>query len=59
MVPAAGEAMELTVSSQGKLSPVSSVAGYGSHILDEVTNGWSLRESDGEVKLSATFFLSK
>ena len=51
--------MELTVSSQGKLSPVSSVAGYGSHILDEVTNGWSLRESDGEVKLSATFFLSK
>ena len=59
LVPAAGEAMELTVSSQGKLSPVSSVAGYGSHILDEVTNGWSLRESDGELKLSATFFLSK
>ena len=54
-----GELLELKVISQGKLSADTSNSGYGSQILSEVTNGWSLTEEAGLVQLTAKFFLAK
>jgi len=52
-------AIEVSVSSQGALGAGSDKSGYGSQILDQVTNSWSLTENKGVVTLEANFQLAK
>jgi signal transduction histidine kinase len=51
--------VRVSVGSQGSLVLTESKSGYGSLILDQVSNSWVLRESDGKVILEATFLLAK
>lgn len=51
--------VRLSVGSQGALALTETNFGYGSLILDQVSNSWALRESDGKVILEATFLLAK
>lgn len=52
--------LKLVVRSAGRLTGGEvSRSGYGSQVLNEVTNAWSLREHAGSVKLSAVIQLSK
>ena len=51
--------VRVSVGSQGAIALTDSNSGYGSLILDQVSNSWVLRESDGKVILEATFLLAK
>lgn len=52
--------LKLVVRSAGNLtSHEVSRSGYGSHVLNEVTSAWSLREHAGSIRLSATIQLAK
>jgi hypothetical protein len=51
--------IEVSVSSQGALGSAVGKSGYGSQILDQVTNSWSLTQNDGVVTLEAHFQLAK
>jgi signal transduction histidine kinase len=48
----------IAVGSEGTLARTDSNPGYGSQILDQISNSWVLRESNGNVILEATFQLS-
>lgn len=55
--PISGNEVSIAVSSLGSLSGETTKSGYGSQILDEVTNSWSLSSANGRVILKATFQL--
>ena len=51
--------LAVSIWSAGKLAERASRKGYGSQMLDEVTNGWSLSNLKGRVYLRALIQLSK